>query len=77
MPDIPKLVYIGVICIALVVAMSALLPVVFEVWFGMDTTGFTWSGEPDKGSLLPMALMPFFGVILIGAVIVVAIKSAL
>lgn len=78
MADIPKLVYIGVLCIALVVTLSAILPSVFGIWFNsMDTTGMTWDEEPDNMVQLPIKLMPFFGLVIIGAVVVVIFKSAL
>ncbi len=77
MVDIPKLLYVGVICVALVVALSAILPSVFGIWYDTDTSCAEWDGEEDKMLSLPMKLMPLWGLVIIGGVVLMAFKGAL
>lgn len=75
--DIPKLLYVGVICVALVVALGSILPSAIEIWFDMDTSSAVWDGEEDKMLTLPMKLMPFWGLAIIAGVLLLAFKYAL
>jgi len=77
MASVNGIIGVGIGIAIMFVVIAAVFPVGLESWYGINLTAMAWSGDADTKTQTFTKLMPFFGMLTIGLLMIGIAKDAI
>lgn len=74
--NVNELIGVGIGIAVMFVVIAAVFPVGLESWYAINLTALAWNGTADVKTQTFAKLMPFFGMLTIGLLLIGVAKDA-